>query len=144
MPMLANLSGGSAPEQARKVLLVNVVLNAGIAVAACVPLACFARLVMGAYGAAFEQGGDVLRMLAATGVVMTINNVVVQAITSKGRMWELFAFNVLWAALLFASTELLLRDGRGAYGLAEANLVAYAVVMACQGVYLRHVLGKRA
>jgi len=142
LPLLSNLSVESAGRQYRKVLILNIFLNAGIALAVVLPLVLFARLVMSAYGPGFEQGISVLRILAFTSVLIATNSVVGQAIISKGKMWMAFTFNALWAIALLTTTSILLYKGYGALGLACATFIAYCLHTVWQSVYLRRILSR--
>lgn len=140
LPLLSNLNAESESQRYRKVLILNIILNTGISLAIVLPLVLFAHLVMNAYGPDFEQGKNVLRILAFTAVLMAANNAVGQAIISKGKMWIGFMFNILWAIALLTGTLMLLYNGYGALGLACATLLAYVLHTAWQSIYLSHVL----
>jgi len=140
LPLLSSLSAESADQQYRKVLGLNILLNAAIALAVVLPLVLFAHLVMSAYGPDFEQGVNTLRILAFTTVLIAANSVVGQAIISKGKMWMAFMFNFLWAIVLIAASLLLLHKGYGAFGLACATLIAYVLHTLWQSAYLRGIL----
>lgn len=143
LPLLSNLNADSSDEKYRKVLKLNVLLNAGIAAAIVIPLVLFANLVMSAYGPSFGSGVIILRILALTAILIAANNVIGQAIISKGKMWIGFMFNTLWALTILVSTSLLLRQGSGAVGLAWATLIAYVLHTAWQSVYLIKALKRK-
>jgi O-antigen/teichoic acid export membrane protein len=136
LPMLSSLNAKSESQRYRKVLILNVTLNTGIALAIVLPLVLFAYFVMSAYGTGFERGTNVLRVLAVATVLMAVNGIVGQAITSKGKMWIGFMFNTLWAIALLAGTWILLYNGYGAFGMACATLIAYVLHTVWQSAYL--------
>jgi O-antigen/teichoic acid export membrane protein len=140
LPLLANLNADSTGKQFRKVLKLNIFLNSGITLAVVIPLFFLAHLVMSAYGIAFKQGVIVLRLLAFSAVLMAANDVVGQAISSKGKMWVGFMFNAFWALVLLASTSILIEKGYGAFGLACATFIAYLFHTTWQGLYIARIL----
>ena len=140
LPLLSNLNAESSDEQYRKVLLLNVFLNAGIALAVVLPLVIFAHLLMSTYGPSFEQGVGVLRVMAFTAVLIAANSIVGQAITSKGKVWIGFLCNLFWAIALLTGSAILLHNGYGAFGLACATFIAYALHTVWQSAYLSRIL----
>lgn len=140
LPLLSNLSAESSDQQYRRVLKFNIFLTAGVALAVAFPLVLFAHLIMSTFGPGFEQGVSVLRILAFTAVLIAINNVIGQAIVSKGKMWMGFMFNMLWAIALLTTTSIFLYKGYGAFGLACAMLIAYVLHMIWQRAYLSRIL----
>ena len=140
LPLLSNLNAESEGQQYRKVLILNIVLNIGITLAIVLPLVLLAHFVMSAYGAGFEHGKNVLRVLAFATVLMAANSVIGQAIISKGKMWIGFMFNILWAIALLSVAWILLYNGYGAFGLACATLIAYVFHTVWQSIYLGRVL----
>jgi O-antigen/teichoic acid export membrane protein len=140
LPILSNLNAESSGKQYRKVLILNILLNTGIALAVVFPLVLLARYIMSSYGPGFEDGTGVLRFLSFSAVLAAGTSVIGHAIASKDRMWMGFTFNALWAIALFTMTSLFLFKGYGALGLAYATLIAYALHAAWQSVYLAAIL----
>jgi O-antigen/teichoic acid export membrane protein len=140
LPVLSNLSAHSSIEHYRKILRINIAMNAGLALIVVIPLVLFAHQLMSAYGPEFERGVNVFRIQALTAVLMAVNSVVGQAITSKGKMWIGFSFNALWAVAVMTLTELLLYNGYKAVGLSSANSIAYLLHTCWQALYLNSVL----
>ena len=73
----------------------------------------------------FENGANVLRVLSISAVLVAINNVVGQAVISKGRMWIGFLFNALWAVSLISASFVSIKMGYGAMGLHFAHCLTY-------------------
>jgi O-antigen/teichoic acid export membrane protein len=141
LPLLSSLNAESDGQQYRKVLILNIIVNAGIALVIAVPIVLFAHMIMSAYGAGFDQGTSVLSVLALATVLMAVNNVVGQAIASKGRMWIGFIFNILWAIALLSVTWMLIFNGQyRALGRASAILIAFVLHTVWQSIYLRRIL----
>jgi O-antigen/teichoic acid export membrane protein len=135
LPLLSNLNGESARQQYRKVLILNIWLNLGIALAVVLPLTLCAYYIMSAYGPDFAQGAGVLRVLSFSAVLIAVNDVVGQAITSKGKMWAGFTFNFLWGISLLVIATIFLHSGYGALGLAYATFIAYVLHTVWQFIY---------
>lgn len=143
LPLLSNLNGESRGQQYRKILLMNVFLNAGIALSVVFPLVLAADFIMSTYGPGFEKGASVLRILSFSAVLSAANSVVGQAISSKDRMWLGFTFNALWAIALLATASILLQKGYGALGLAYGTFIAYALHTVWQGSYFIVTLNQK-
>jgi len=140
LPLLSNLNEESKGQQYRKVLALNVFLSIGIALVIVLPLVLLAHSIMSAYGPGFENGTSVLRVLAFSALLIAANNVVGQAIVSKGKMWVGFTFNALWAIAFLLASSILLQKGYGALGLAYATLISYALHTVWQSAYLIAIL----
>jgi len=140
LPLLSNLNEESKGQQYRKVLALNVFLSIGIALVIVLPLVLLAHSIMSAYGPGFENGTSVLRVLAFSALLVAANNVVGQAIVSKGKMWVGFTFNALWAIAFLLASSILLQKDYGALGLAYATLISYALHTVWQSAYLIAIL----
>jgi O-antigen/teichoic acid export membrane protein len=140
LPMLSNLNGSEARTSYRKILRISIILNGGTGLAMALPIALLASGIMRSYGKGFEEGRWVLLCLVFSAVLMAVNNVVGQAIVSKGRVWLGFLLNLCWASALLVISWSLIQRGYGAFGLALATLIAYALHTVWQSVYLGHTL----
>ncbi len=140
LPVLSNLHGQNDRGRYAKVLKINYLLNGGSAIFAATAIALCARWILRPYGPGFEQGLWVLIITAFTAVLVSVNTVVGQAITSRGKTWFGFLFNGVFSFVLLAATAAFLSRGYGALGLASAYFVAYLVHTAGQGFYLRRAL----
>ncbi len=125
LPMLANLNAPDDQVRFRKVLKYNAVINAGLACIVSLPVALLAKPIMRSYGVGFEEGALTLVLLSVSTILITLNNVVGQAIISKGRVWIGFCFNLMWASVFLTFSYYFINKGYGAIGLALANLLAY-------------------
>jgi O-antigen/teichoic acid export membrane protein len=99
---------------------------------------------MSAYGPAYVEGTNVFRLLAITAVLIAVNNVVGQAIISKGKIWPGLFLNALSATTLLISASILIHSGRGALGFAWATVFSYACHTIWQAAYLAWVLRAEA
>jgi O-antigen/teichoic acid export membrane protein len=136
LPMLANLDGLDDQVGFRKALKYNALINGGVALVVSMPVVFLAPYIMKTYGPGFEEGSIVLIILSICTILVSINNVVGQAIASKGRMWIGFFFNLLWATSLIIMSQEFIKQG-GACGLAIAMLIAYLIHSICQFFYMK-------
>ena len=143
LPMLSSLNDYRDRKRYLTVLKVNAFIAGGTAFILAVPIALASRWIMRGFGPGFEEGFWVLACLATSTVLVAVNNVVGQAIASKGRMWVGFGFNALWALTLLVASRILVHRGYGALGLALALLIAYVFHTIWQGVYLAYILRAR-
>lgn len=82
----------------------------------------------------------IIIMFITTGFI-AVNNVVGQAIASKGKMWLGFYFNLLWAIILIASSYYMIKIlNLGAIGIAVSYLISYISHTVCQFVYLKKII----
>ena len=82
----------------------------------------------------------IIIMFVTTGFI-TVNNVVGQAIASKGKMWLGFYFNLIWAIVLVVFCYLMIVQFQlGAIGLAFSYLISYILHTVLQFFYLRKIV----
>jgi O-antigen/teichoic acid export membrane protein len=86
-------------------------------------LAALSPWIMSQYGEGFREGWPVMVVCMATTVLISISSPLSNVIVATGKMWMGFLLNVIWAAILLASTRMLLPHG--AMGLALAYIIAY-------------------
>jgi O-antigen/teichoic acid export membrane protein len=125
LPMLSSLNGLDDRLRYRKVLKYNMILNGGMGLAGATLISIAAPWIMRSYGEAFESGGWVLACLVFSAVLIALNQVIGQAIVSKGKMWAAFYLNLLWGGTLLACSIWFISRKHGAMGLAMAYLLAY-------------------
>jgi O-antigen/teichoic acid export membrane protein len=77
------------------------------------------------YGKGFTDGRDVLILMTFSTVLISINNVIGQAIAGKGKMWVGFFLNFIWGIILLSLTQFFINAGYGAIGLAYSMLISY-------------------
>lgn len=140
LPLLSSLNGESRSLQYSQVLRTNIFLNGGIAIITVIPLVFLAPQIMSAYGVGFEQGANVLIIMAVTAIFVAVNGVVGSSIASKGKMWVGFIFNSMWACVLIGTTFLFIKYEYGSLGMALATLVSYIAHTAVQLAYIKKLL----
>ena len=108
-----------------RILKINVAINFTVSLLMALCISLLSVFIMKFYGAGFAEGKSVLIIMTFSTVLISINNVIGQAIAGKGRMWFGFFLNSIWGILLLSFTHFFLNRGFGAKGLAFSMLIAY-------------------
>lgn len=140
LPILSNLNGENKNIQYTKVLKFSLIVNGGIALMVAIIVSWLSPWILGSYGEGFSKGYMVLIYLAFSAVLVSINNVVGQVITSKGKMWTGLFFNALWALSMIIFSWYFIANGLGAEGLAMAYLISYGLHSFWQIIYVKYFL----
>jgi len=124
LPVLSETIGKNEHANSRKVLAYYIKLNAAVA-APVLLLGCVASsFIMTSYGPGFAEGWPILIVVLITAAFLAIQGPVGHVIAASGRMWLGSMMNLGWAACFIFSTWLFI--DWGAFGLANARLLAYA------------------
>ena len=124
-----------------KTLKGNALLNLLLAVVTAAGASVLAPWAMRAFGKEFEGGVPTLVLLLGVGVILSVCNVCASALTSLGAIWSHFFLNAIWGALFLTGAWWAASRGAGAFGLAAASLLAYAVYLLCCLAFIRQRLG---
>lgn len=108
-----------------RILKLNVSINFIISLVMALCISLLSTFIMKIYGAGFIEGKGILIIMTFSTVLISINNVIGQAIAGKGRMWIGLILNLNWGILLLSFTHFFLKLGYGAKGLAYSLLIAY-------------------
>ena len=135
LPILSNLNGKHDRQGFLRVVVTGIFLNACLAILVGLPMVVFSRSIMRSYGRGFDDGGNVLSMMALSGVVIAVNNHISRAVAGMGRMWLSFRFDLSWS-LASVILSVILIPRYGALGLATAALLAAIVQSAYQGIVI--------
>jgi len=120
------------------ILLKNLKLNIIISSLIFILIFAMSPLISNFYGNGFQGVKLPLLIMAFSTVLVTINNVVGQAIASQGKMWIGFSLNALWAVVLMTTVYLTIYvyDG-GAIGLSVSYLISYCTHTIFQFLYFK-------
>lgn len=88
------------------------------------------------YPASYAEAAASVRALACAATLCGISVVLQQQIAATGRFWLNFRLTLVYSAIYFGGTTLLVRLGYGAPGLGIAMSVAYVVLLLLQGLRL--------
>jgi O-antigen/teichoic acid export membrane protein len=139
-PMLSSVFGLGDDRSYKRLLQVNALFYLAITgVAACI-IALLAPMIMRMYGRGFSAGSATLSLIAFSSVFFALNELLTQALASRGKVWLCLLFQTLFAASLVALTYVLTARGWGADGAAAASLITYVLIALGQAVLLHRRL----
>lgn len=123
LPVLSSLNAQREHEGLKRLVLIGVVVNIGLAMIVGLPVVLFSKTIMRAYGTGFEGGTRVLFVIALAGGVIAVNNHLSRVAAAIGRMWLSLRFDLCWSvASLICSVVLIPKYG--SLGLALTALCA--------------------
>lgn len=125
LPIMASLAAAGEVRRLRRVVLGSIAASAGVAASIGGVLILLQGFVMSLYGPGFDDSGEVLAVVALTGIVIAIGIPVGLLMAAVGRMWVGALTNVAGAIVFVGSAVVLIGAGGGALGLAQAWLVAW-------------------
>jgi O-antigen/teichoic acid export membrane protein len=143
LPLLSNLVGEGDKDNYFKVLKLSIIANGSIALVVAGIVSVMAPIIMQGYGESFVSGYKVLIYLSCAAVLVSINNVVAQVISSQSKMWHGFFINMIWACSMVIFSWNLLNEKNGAEGLALAYLCSYAVHSLVQLIYVYKLMNEK-
>lgn len=118
-----------------KILKINIGLNAGIAMGLTLLVILCGNFVMNLYGKGFSQT-TTLFILSGSTIFTAIANVIGVSISSRGKMWVGFTFNLIWGIMVITFSKLFLNMGLGSVALALSIFIAYLIHAISQYIYL--------
>lgn len=136
VPIFANLYSSGQRAGFLKLLRHNILINACVAAAVATPLALLCQLILRLYGPAFSDGAAIFVCSMIAAVLTALNNLLSRTIQSTGRAWTDLACNGVWAVTVIAGSLWLVPRYRG-LGVLEAQVVAAALQLLCQGVVIK-------
>lgn len=128
LSIMANLEGIGEMRQYRKVFILSVMVTTAAAVLPAAIISLFSGRIMIAYGSEFYNGKVLLILMAIAAAISAPVIAIRNALTSKGKMWDVFGLFMAWAVVFIVSFYLL-KSG-GSQGLGWAYVIAYFVYLA--------------
>lgn len=125
LPVLSERVGQGDTLGARKVLRAAMTLNLAVVAPIVAAGALASRGLMGMYGPGFAAAWPTLVVVLVTSGLVAVTNPVGNVLAASGRLWLGFLMNSGWAVVFLVATLLLVKWG--AFGVASARLIAYAV-----------------
>lgn len=135
LPILSNVLEEDGKQSFWKVIWTNIAINAAITTFLSLVVLCCGEWLMQLNGKDFV-GSDSITYLAFSTVFSSSAAVVGNAITSRGKVWTGFVFNLAWACMFVGFSLYTLRMGMASLGVAVALLAAYALHTTFQLIYL--------
>lgn len=136
IPILSNILAEGTADQYKKLVTINILLNAAITTIIALLICAFATLILKGYGAEFTDK-NTFRILILSTIPNAIAAVLGLVIASKGKMWAGFILNFLWALwLILLSLFFIGYLKYGALGLALAVFFAYILHVIFSYLYM--------
>ena len=126
---LSNLHGRNDPDAYRRLFGLNLAVSVGVVVIPSIGIVLWAPSAMGLFGDEYRAGGMTLVILAASSVVVVLNNLLGQVLVSRGAMMGRLVLDVLLAAVLALASWQLIPLYRE-QGMALGSLIGFAVTSA--------------
>ena len=126
---LSNLHGRNDPDAYRRLFGLNLAVSVAVVVIPSIGIVLWAPSAMGLFGDEYRAGGMTLVILAASSVVVVLNNLLGQILVSRGAMMGRLVLDVLLAAVLALASWQLIPLYRE-QGMALGSLIAFAVTSA--------------
>jgi O-antigen/teichoic acid export membrane protein len=127
LPLMASSVDPRRADDFGKTLVLTQSLTVAIVLPIAVLLMFLSGLIMGLYGADFDQGAPVLIGVACTIMITSIGGAAGTAIEARGKMWRGLVLNLSWAAVLIVVVALSAGTW-GARSLAFGAAIAYLVM----------------
>lgn len=135
LPILSNELEEKGSKSYWKVIWINIAINVAVTLCLSLIVLLCGEWLMRLNGKDFISS-KAIKCLAFSTVFSSVATVVGNAITSRGKVWTGFAFNLLWACMFIGFTIWALSQGMASYGVALALLCAYALHSLFQIIYL--------
>lgn len=125
----------------KKIFNLNIKINFYLGFIMTVTFVALSPFIIDFYGENYERAIYPLIIMFTTTFLITINNVIGQAIASQGKMWYSFYVNTIWAiVLIICSYILIVKYQLGAIGLSLAFLISYIIHTPIQFLLIREKL----
>lgn len=135
LPMLSGYQSSNDSYSYKKAFYINLWLNVSVSILVSTIVILFSSLILGAYGQGFGNRFTFIALVCST-IFSSFATVVGVAIVSKGRAWQGFCFNMVWALNFLGLTYIFIKKGMGSSGVSLACLIAYFFHSAYQFIYL--------
>jgi O-antigen/teichoic acid export membrane protein len=134
LPILSNVYGQGDWMKYKKALLGNLALPVAITILFATAISVISPWLERLYGSSFSGMSTILVLISIISVMRVLGGTIGSFIVSIGEMWWGLLFNLTWGTILVFVTGKFLN--RGAFGLALAYLVAYALQTLWSGGFL--------
>lgn len=118
----------------KNALEINILVIGFVSIIISLIVIIASPFIMNLYGSQFNDYTP-LRVLALSTIFSAIANILEMTAYSKGKMWQCFIINIVWAIGMIAFTQVFLYKGMGASALSYAVLFAYILSCAIYALY---------
>lgn len=137
LPILSN-SKHSSNDQLR-VIKSNITINVTTTLFIMILFLCLGKYIMQLYGDNYTNAIP-LYLMGATGVIISITNVLGSACFANDKAWHICTLNGIQGILLIILTKQFLLEGLADTGLALANVISYTIFALMLWLVVTHVL----
>lgn len=125
----------------KKIFNINLKINFYLGFGLALLFTILSPLIMKLYGENYQNALLPMVIMFITTAIITVNNVIGQAIASQDKMWLGFLVNLIWALTLISFTYLTINIyNMGALGLSISFLISYIIHTFIQFMIVRNKL----
>lgn len=139
VPTLSKLMGQKEYARLRKVLLISLKANTGLALIIGLPIAVLSPWILSLYGVEFRQDWDIMVMLIGVGVLEAANAAIAPVTTVMNKMWWRAGIHLTWAVVLVGGSYFGVSK-YGVRGYVWALLGTKVIMVALYSIIVIHCL----
>ena len=139
LPVFSNLLAGGEYDRMKKVLHTVFMLTGFLATVMVFITLIFSEAILGAFGRDFQGNRSILMILATSGIFISLNTVLGQALLSMNKVWERFWYDFSLSIALVLASFLLVPPYKAA-GLSMAYLLSFLAVTIGLTVFVNRTL----
>ncbi len=128
LPVSSNLAVTSSNQAFRDLIIKACGSSLLVTAPIVVLIALCSPFIMGLYGPGFSDGAKVLIILMCSGIFVSIQTIVGNTLSAKGKIWGQLVMNVSWA-LIFVAVAKMWVSSHGATGVVAARTIACFLLM---------------
>jgi O-antigen/teichoic acid export membrane protein len=125
LPVLTNIKN-QMPDLYKKTVILNIVVQCGIAFCISVIVALFSFHIASFYGISFKGLAPVIVISAAIAICHALGNAAGYTLMTAKNIWPNFLLNMVWAIILISSGYFFIKS-YGVIGLALSYLLAHGI-----------------
>ena len=135
LPVFSNLYARGEIDRFEKVLRLMIFWTAFFALVLTGATILFSETILGAFGREFRGDRRVLMLLTASGIFISTNAILGQALLSMDKAWQRFYFDAALAVVFFFASVILVTSF-SAVGLSAAYLLSFLVISIALTIYV--------
>lgn len=128
LPVISNIRHNGNHNDVFKAIKLNLVINISVTFIITLVIFVIGRYIIQAYGTDFNNPMP-MYILALTGIIISITNVLGSLIISYNKTWQILHINLIWGVSLVILSIFFISLGYAENGLAMANLISYVIFL---------------
>lgn len=128
LPILSSMNYTGNQKDKVNAIKINLIINISISLILCLVILLVGKYIVKAYGSDYNNTMP-LYILAITGVIISITNVLGSVIISHNKAWQVLYINLIWGVSLVFLSIYFISLGYSENGLALANLCSYLIFL---------------